>query len=75
MKWLLNNRTDFTDNGWAGLLGKDAMKFASMDGNHFTMMRDEHVSFIIRSISNESLLTYLFQSATLGKLIKQGLDA
>ena len=44
MKWLLNNRTDFTDNGWAGLLGKDAMKFASMDGNHFTMMRDEHVS-------------------------------
>jgi len=45
MKWLLNNRTDFTDNGWATLLGKDVMQFASMDGNHFTMMRDEHVSY------------------------------
>ncbi|KAF2459431.1 polyketide synthase PksA [Lineolata rhizophorae] len=42
MKWLLDNRTDFGDNGWGQLLGKDAMQFAVMDGNHFTMMRDEY---------------------------------
>ncbi|KAF2234726.1 ketoacyl-synt-domain-containing protein [Viridothelium virens] len=42
MRWLLNNRTDFGDNGWGQLLGKDNMSFATMDGNHFTMMRDEH---------------------------------
>ena len=41
MKWLLNNRTDFGDNGWGQLLGKENMTFATMDGNHFTMMRDE----------------------------------
>lgn len=43
MRWLLNNRTDFGHNGWGELLG-DSMKFAQMDGNHFTMMRDEFVS-------------------------------
>ncbi|KAI9710476.1 MAG: polyketide synthase [Bogoriella megaspora] len=42
MKWLLNNRTDFGDNGWGQLLGTKNMNFATMDGNHFTMMRDEH---------------------------------
>ncbi|KAI9688899.1 MAG: Type I Iterative PKS [Bathelium mastoideum] len=42
MKWLLNNRTDFGDNGWGQLLGTENMTFATMDGNHFTMMRDEH---------------------------------
>ncbi|KAK5156477.1 polyketide synthase [Oleoguttula sp. CCFEE 6159] len=41
MKWLLDNRTDFGDNGWAQLLGNN-MTFTTMDGNHFTMMRDEH---------------------------------
>jgi iterative type I PKS product template protein len=44
MKWLLENRTDFSDNGWAQLLPKENFTFAVMDGNHFTMMRDEHVS-------------------------------
>lgn len=43
MKWLLNNRTDFTDNGWGQLLG-DAMEFSVMGGNHFTMMKEPHVS-------------------------------
>ena len=43
MKWLLDNRTDFGENGWAQLLG-DSMQFAQMDGNHFTMTREEHVS-------------------------------
>lgn len=43
MKWLLNNRTDFTDNGWAQLLPK-SMDFSVMGGNHFTMMKEPHVS-------------------------------
>jgi iterative type I PKS product template protein len=44
MKWLLNNRTDFSDNGWAQLLPKDNFQYAVMGGNHFTMMKGEHVS-------------------------------
>ena len=44
MKWLLNNRTDFDDNGWAQLLPKEKFEYAVMGGNHFTMMKGEHVS-------------------------------
>lgn len=47
MKWLLNNRTDFSDNGWAQLLPKENFEFAVMGGNHFTMMKDAHVSYTI----------------------------
>ncbi|KAF2707399.1 polyketide synthase-like protein [Pleomassaria siparia CBS 279.74] len=42
MKWLLNNRTDFDDNGWAQLLPKNNFKYAVMGGNHFTMMKGDH---------------------------------
>ncbi|KAF1843948.1 polyketide synthase PksA [Cucurbitaria berberidis CBS 394.84] len=42
MKWLLNNRTDFDDNGWAQLLPKDNFEYAVMGGNHFTMMKGDH---------------------------------
>ncbi|KAL5395849.1 Type I Iterative PKS [Paraphaeosphaeria minitans] len=42
MKWLLNNRTDFDDNGWAQLLPKENFEYAVMGGNHFTMMKGEH---------------------------------
>ncbi|KAF2641532.1 ketoacyl-synt-domain-containing protein [Massarina eburnea CBS 473.64] len=42
MKWLLNNRTDFEDNGWAQLLPKENFEYAVMGGNHFTMMKGEH---------------------------------
>ncbi|KAF2001049.1 ketoacyl-synt-domain-containing protein [Amniculicola lignicola CBS 123094] len=42
MKWLLNNRTEFDDNGWAQLLPKDNFEYAVMGGNHFTMMKGEH---------------------------------
>ncbi|RMZ70535.1 polyketide synthase [Pyrenophora seminiperda CCB06] len=42
MKWLLNNRTDFSDNGWAQLLPKDNFQYAVMGGNHFTMMKGDH---------------------------------
>jgi iterative type I PKS product template protein len=44
MKWLLNNRTEFDDNGWAQLLPKENFEYAVMGGNHFTMMKGEHVS-------------------------------
>jgi len=73
MKWLLNNRTDFGDNGWGQLLGKTAMTFAQMDGNHFSMMRDEHVSFflVIHTLAADANTNS--QGATLGGLIKQGL--
>ena len=46
MKWLLNNRTVFDDNGWAQLLPKEKFEYAVMGGNHFTMMKGEHVSFL-----------------------------
>ncbi|KAI2483367.1 hypothetical protein Ptr902_05684 [Pyrenophora tritici-repentis] len=42
MKWLLNNRTDFSDNGWAQLLPKEKFQYAVMGGNHFTMMKGDH---------------------------------
>jgi hypothetical protein len=51
MKWLLNNRTDFSDNGWAQLLPKENFQYAVMGGNHFTMMKGEHVSFSIASFT------------------------
>jgi iterative type I PKS product template protein len=44
MTWLLNNRTVFDDNGWAQLLPKKNFEYAVMGGNHFTMMKGEHVS-------------------------------
>ena len=43
MTWLLENRTDFGDNGWAQLIGHENMEFAVMGGNHFTMMKGELV--------------------------------
>jgi iterative type I PKS product template protein len=44
MTWLLNNRTVFDDNGWAQLLPKQNFEYAVMGGNHFTMMKGDHVS-------------------------------
>jgi thioesterase domain-containing protein len=41
MKWLLNNRTDFGDNGWAQLVGNN-MEYYVMGGNHFSMMKPPH---------------------------------
>ena len=46
MKWLLENRTDFGSNGWERLLGEENCTCASIDGNHFTMMKEPIVSFI-----------------------------
>ena len=45
MKWLLENRTDFGFNGWDTLLGKKVIETASLDGNHFSLMKEpEQVS-------------------------------
>jgi iterative type I PKS product template protein len=54
MKWLLNNRTEFDDNGWAQLLPKENFEYAVMGGNHFTMMKGEHV----RSTPNSQHMLY-----------------
>ena len=46
MKWLLYNRTDFGCNGWEPLLGAENCTCVSIDGNHFTMMREPIVSVL-----------------------------
>ena len=56
MKWLLENRTDFGDNGWAQLLGHENMDFAVMGGNHFTMMKGELVGLLITLLLKVNLL-------------------
>ena len=40
MKWLLNNRTDFSPNGWDKLLGPENCTCTTISGNHFTMMKE-----------------------------------
>jgi len=42
MKWLLNNRTDFSHNGWGQLVDENNMEFYVMGGNHFSMMKEPH---------------------------------
>ncbi|EMF09017.1 ketoacyl-synt-domain-containing protein [Sphaerulina musiva SO2202] len=41
MKWLLNHRTDFGDNGWAQLC-TGPFKNGVMNGHHFSMMKEPH---------------------------------
>lgn len=43
MKWLLNNRTDFSSNGWDSLIGEEVDITTMEDANHFTMMEGEKV--------------------------------
>lgn len=71
MKWLLNHRTDFGDNGWGQLCGVENMKYGVMDGNHFSMMKEPHVS-LLYSYLYMPLLIHI-QAAALGKLIQEGL--
>ena len=44
MKWLLNNRTDFSPNGWDKLVGEGNCTCVTLEGNHFTMMKEPIVS-------------------------------
>ena len=43
-RWILDNRTDFSPNGWQKLLGKDKTRGVGVQGNHFTMFREPNVS-------------------------------
>lgn len=53
MKWLLNNRTDFSANGWDSLLSGDDMVIETMaDANHFSMMAGEKVKELAVFIRN-----------------------
>ncbi|KAH7134406.1 hypothetical protein EDB81DRAFT_903350 [Dactylonectria macrodidyma] len=39
MIWLINNRTDFTADGWASLIGRDRLRVEVLEGvHHFSMM-------------------------------------
>ncbi|PHH79911.1 hypothetical protein CDD80_3498 [Ophiocordyceps camponoti-rufipedis] len=41
MLWLLNNRTDFSADGWASLLGRENISVEVVDDvNHFSMMNE-----------------------------------
>ena len=56
MKWLVNNRTDFSSNGWDGLLGGQAPVIETMcDANHFSMMAgskaNEVAAFVKRAMA------------------------
>jgi naphtho-gamma-pyrone polyketide synthase len=53
MKWLLNNRTDFSANGWDKLIGEGKVEITTMDdANHFTMMEGKKVVELARFIEN-----------------------
>lgn len=42
-QWLLENRTDFGPNLWDAMVGAQNVKTASVEGNHFSMMRSPYV--------------------------------
>ena len=45
--WMLDDRTDLGPNGWDALLGPGKVSGVGVPGNHFTMMREPSVSFIL----------------------------
>jgi hypothetical protein len=55
MKWLLNHRTDFTDNGWGQLCGTENMKYGVMGGHHFSMMKVRVEFFAYTPILSKTL--------------------
>ena len=53
MKWLLNNRTDFSSNGWEKLIGAGKCVVNTMsDVNHFTMMEGSKVHELADFVRN-----------------------
>lgn len=54
MKWLLNNRTDFSANGWDKLIGANGkVSITTMsDANHFSMMEGSKVHELAGFIRN-----------------------
>lgn len=60
MRWLLNNRTDFSGGGWRDLVGERAMRVSMVDGvNHYSLMADrastERVSWIIAEALDDGI--------------------
>ncbi|KAI4171110.1 MAG: hypothetical protein LQ343_004522 [Gyalolechia ehrenbergii] len=56
MTWLLENRTDFGFNGWDALVGKDAIETTSLEGNHFTLMKEPEQLRRLASMIKDFLL-------------------
>ena len=54
MAWLLNNRTNFSGEGWRDLVGKQDLRVSVVDGaNHYTMLRTpESVNWIGQLIAS-----------------------
>ena len=80
MKWLLENRRDFGFNGWDKLLGAQNItttdKETSIDGNHFTMMKEPLVSpgfTLIVSFMCLREANWLAQIQRMAVLIEEGL--
>ncbi|KAF2429556.1 ketoacyl-synt-domain-containing protein [Tothia fuscella] len=73
MKWLLNNRTDFSHNGWGQLVDENNMEFYIMDGNHFSMMKEPYVSLQSQTTFLLIFTNVLSQAQELGKHIRAGL--
>jgi iterative type I PKS product template protein len=48
MYWLVNDRSDFSPNGWQRLVGSN-VKCVVTNGNHFSMMKDPIVSGALNS--------------------------
>jgi iterative type I PKS product template protein len=70
MKWLLENRTDFSANGWDKLLGAENCKMVTVVGNHFTMMKPPVVSLTqVRGMFQTNVL----QAKGVGSYIRESL--
>lgn len=55
VKFLLDNRHDLGPNGWDKLLGEENIITMPVQGNHFTMIREPHVS-----VSDHTFVTNTF---------------
>lgn len=56
MKWLLNNRTDLSANGWDGLVGGADVNVEVMENaNHFTLMQGDKAAELARFLARAML--------------------
>ena len=56
MRWLLDNRTDFSGGGWRDLVGERAMRVSVVEGvNHYTLMADRESMKRVSRIIAEAL--------------------
>ena len=75
MKWLLNHRTDFSDNGWGQLCGAENMKYGVMGGHHVSSHPTTLHSRRTQSNSQSQFSMMKDPHATdLGNLIREGID-